>query len=74
MPKKAQHPGQGPEKLQDHAGDERGYSREEQPGMSLSEAIHLVHLVGMLGHVGEGRVVFVECPYLGDSDTAGWHS
>jgi hypothetical protein len=39
--------GRSPRKLQD-------LGSEEQPGMGLSEAIDLVNLVGVPGHVGEG--------------------
>src|SRR5262249_14705228 len=62
--------GPGPEKLQDHAGDERDDASEEQPGMGLSEAIDLVDLVGALGTVGEGCIVLIEGSDLGDTDTA----
>ena len=62
--------GPGPEKLQDHAGDERDDASEEQPGMGLSEAIDLVDLVGVLGHVGKRCIVLIERSDLGDTDTA----
>jgi hypothetical protein len=50
----AQHPGQPPRSCRTMP-DKRNDASEEQPGMGLSEAIDLVDLAGVLGHVGEGR-------------------
>jgi hypothetical protein len=43
---------------------------EEEPGMGLPEAIDLVDLVGVMGHVGEGCIVPIEGSDFGDTDTA----
>ena len=67
-----QHPGQAPRscRIMPAMNDERDDASEEQPGMGFSEAIDLVDLVGVLGHVGKRCIVLIERSDLGDTDTA----